>query len=116
MPLSFIGLSLQEWRDVIMIAFMMVGLLAFFAILLVTVVLGFMGMGIMGRVKGILKDNVQPATENVKATAQNIKGTVAFVSDTAVKPVVKVYGAAAGARRFVGVVSRFAGRNKASGG
>jgi hypothetical protein len=116
MLLSFVGLDLQEWRDVIMIAFMLVGLLAFFAIFLVTVALGLMGMGIMGRVKSILKDNVQPATENVRATAENIKGTVSYVSDTAVKPVVKVYGAAAGAKRFVGVVSRFAGRNKASGG
>jgi hypothetical protein len=93
-----------------------VGLLAFLAILLITLVLGFMGMGIMSRVKKILKENVQPATANVRATAENIKGTVEYVSDTAVKPVVKVYGAAAGAKRFVGVVTRFANRgNKASG-
>ena len=115
MVLSFIGLDLQEWRDVIMIAFMLVGLLAFFAIFLVTVALGFLGTGIMGRVKSILRDNVQPATENARATAENIRGTVSYVSETAVKPVVKVYGAAAGARRFVGVVSRFAGRGKTSG-
>jgi hypothetical protein len=60
-----------------------------------------------------LKDNVQPAAENAKATAQNIRGTVEYVSDTAVKPVVTAYGMAAGARRFVGVVSRFTGKKGA---
>ncbi len=115
MVLSFIGLDLQEWRDVVMIAFMLVGLLAFFAIFLVTVALGFLGMGIMSRVRSILKDNIQPASINVKATAENIRGSVEYVTETAVKPVAKVYGAAAGAKRFVGVVTRFAGRGKTSG-
>ncbi|MCH8051778.1 MAG: hypothetical protein IIC86_07150 [Chloroflexi bacterium] len=41
-----------------------------------------------------------------------MKSTVAFVSDNAVKPVVKVYGVAAGARRFVSVASKVAGRGK----
>jgi hypothetical protein len=115
MPLSFLGLDLQQWRDIVMIAFMTVALLAFVVILIFSVIIGFLGMGIMKRVRSILKDNVQPTTASVRATAENIRGTVEYVSETAVKPVVKVYGAAAGARRFVGVVTRFAGRGKNNG-
>jgi hypothetical protein len=96
-----------------MIVFMVTGTLAFLLMVIVTAVTGMLLMGILGRTRGILKDSVQPAAENARATAQNIKGTVEYVTDTAVKPVVKVYGAAAGARRFVGVVSRFAGKKGA---
>jgi hypothetical protein len=106
-------MELSEIRDVAVIAYAIAGTLAFVAILLVTLILGFLGMNVMGRVKSLLKDNVQPAAENAKATAQNIRGTVEYVSDTAVKPVVTAYGMAAGARRFVGVVSRFTGKKGA---
>ena len=106
-------MELSEIRDVAIIAYSIAGTIAFLAILVVTLVLGFLGMNIMGRVKSLLKDNVQPAAENARATAQNIRGTVEYVSDTAVKPVVTAYGMAAGARRFVGVVARFTGKKGA---
>jgi hypothetical protein len=108
--------TLQEWRDVIMIAFMSVGLFAFFAIFLVTVISGYFGIRIMSRVKTIVVDDIQPTAENVRATAENIRGSVEYVTETAVKPVAKVYGAAAGAKRFVNVVARFTARDKPSGG
>ena len=102
--------SLSEARDIAIIASSVAAVLAFAVILIVAIVSGFLVVGILRRVRRILKDNVQPASENIKATAQNIKGTVEYVSNTAVKPVVKAYGAAAGAKKFVGVVTRFAGR------
>jgi hypothetical protein len=45
--------------------------------------------------------------ENVRVTTENVRGTVAFVSDNAVKPVVRVYSTYAGARRFVAVLVKF---------
>lgn len=108
--------SLSEARDIAIIAYSVVGVLAFAVILLVSLVSGLMVIGILSRVRKILKENVQPAAVNAAAAAQNIKGTVEYVSNTAVKPVVKAYGAAAGAKKFVGVVTRLTGKKGESGG
>jgi hypothetical protein len=102
----------QEWRDLFIMMFMVAGTIAFLLIIITTLVSGFMSWSILGRIRRILKDNVQPATVNVRETTQNLKGTVAYISDTAVKPVFTVYGFAAGARRFVRVVARFGGQKK----
>jgi hypothetical protein len=103
-------LSVEEVRDYSIIVYCILGAILFFLGCVFTVITGFMGMGIFSRVRKILKENVQPATQNVRETTETVKGTVSFVSDNAVKPVVKAYGVAAGARRFVGVAARVAGR------
>jgi hypothetical protein len=108
-------ISLQDARDWAIIVSAVVGTITFLTIFIVTFVSGFLTWGILRRVRSILKDNVQPAATNVKETAQNIRGTVSYISDTAVRPVVTAYGVAAGARRFVGVVTRVAGRKKEKG-
>lgn len=108
-------LSIQTIRDYSIVVFCITGVIAFVMIIVVTAVSGFMSWGILGRVRRILKDNVQPAAVNVRETTQNLKGTVSYISDTAVKPVVSAYGVAAGARRFVRVVSKFGGKKKAGG-
>jgi hypothetical protein len=109
-------LSLADARDIAIIVYCAIGVVIFLVAGLLTIAILFGAWRLVRRANTILKDNVQPASENVKATAQNIKGTVEYVSNTAVKPVVKVYGAAAGARRFVGVVARFTNRKSESGG
>ncbi|MCH8051521.1 MAG: hypothetical protein IIC86_05830, partial [Chloroflexi bacterium] len=98
----------EEWRDLFIMMFMVAGTVLFLLGIILTLVSGFLGVNILNRVRGILKHNVQPAAQNVKETTENVKSTVAFVSDNAVKPVVKVYGVAAGARRFVSVASKVA--------
>ena len=100
-------LSVQEVRDYSLIVFCITGVIAFGLIIIATLITTFLSWNILGRIKKILKENIQPATVNVRETTQNLKGTVSYISDNAVKPVVKVYGVAAGARQFVKVVSRF---------
>lgn len=102
----------EEWRDLFIMMFMVAGTLLFLLGIILALVSGFLGVNILNRVRGILKHSVQPAAQNVKETTENVKGTVAFVSDNAVKPVVKAYGVAAGAKRFVGVAAKVAGRGK----
>jgi hypothetical protein len=102
----------EQWRDLFIMMFMVAGTIAILLIIITTLVTGFMSWNILGRIRRILKDNVQPATVNVRETTQNLKGTVSYISDTAVKPVLTVYSVAAGARRFVRVVSRFGGQKK----
>lgn len=100
-------LSVESVRDYSLIVFCILGSIAFGLIILTTLLTTFLSWNILGRIRKILKLNVEPATANLKETTQNIKGTVSYISDNAVKPVVKVYGAAAGARQFVKVVARF---------
>lgn len=102
-------LSVEEVRDYSIIVFCILGAILFFFSVFFTIAIGWTTWGVVRRVQRILKENVQPAAVNVKAASDNIRGTVSYVSDTAVKPVVKAYGFAAGARSFVGVVSRFRG-------
>ncbi len=102
----------EEWRDLFIMMYMVAGTLLFLIGIILALVSGFLGVNVLNRVRGILKHNVQPAAQNVKETTENVKGTVAFVSDNAIKPVVKAYGVAAGAKRFVNVAAKVAGRGK----
>ncbi len=97
----------EEWRDLFIMCFMVAGTLLFLVTTVLTIIVGVLSTGAVMRARQILKINVQPAMENVRETTSTIRGTVSFVSDNAVKPVVKVYGVAAGARRFIAVVGRF---------
>lgn len=102
----------EEWRDLFIMMFMVAGTILFLLGIIFTLITGVMGMGIFSRVRKILRENVQPATANVRETTETVKGTVNYVSDYAVKPVVKAYGVAAGAKRFVGVAAKVANRGK----
>jgi hypothetical protein len=106
-------LSIETIRDYSITVFCIVGVIAFGLMILVTLMTGFLSWSTLGRIRRILKDNVQPATANIKDTTSNIKGTVSYISDTAVRPIVTVYGAAAGAKRFVKVVSKFRKKDEA---
>jgi hypothetical protein len=98
--------SRVELRDWFIIVYTGLGALLFFIALFFTIVVGLLSTGTVLRTRRILKESIAPAMENVRETTENVRGTVAFVSDYAVNPVVKAYGAAAGARRFVAVIAR----------
>lgn len=102
----------EEWRDVIIMAYALTGTLFFMATFIFVTVSGLMGYNIFEKIRTILKINVMPATENVKATTENVRGAVEYISDTAVKPIVKVYAASAAARRFASVIIKAAGDEK----
>ena len=106
----------EEWRDLFIMAFCAAAIIALLVIIFVTAASGFLTIGILRRIRKILKENLQPTTANIRDTTQNLKGTVSYISDTAVRPVVSAYGMAAGAKRFVGVVTKVAGRNKKAKG
>ena len=94
----------EEWRDFFIMCFTVAGTIVFLLMIVFTIVIGFLSTTTLLRARRLLKA-VQPTLENVRETTSTIRTTVAFVSDTAVKPVVTTYGAIAGARRFVAVVS-----------
>ena len=103
--------SLQDLRDVTIISFTIAGTVLFLLGIIFTVVIGGLTWATISRVRGVVKNTVQPTMENVRETTENVRGTVAFISDHAVTPVVRTYGFVAGARRFIVVVSRFTHRS-----
>ncbi len=109
------SLSLQDWRDVIIIAAGSLTILVLLAIFVLTVVLGLAARSLLGAVQGLLKDEVKPLLGSAQQTVQKIHGTTTFLGETTVTPVVRVYGAIAGARRMIGVLSGISGRRKRGG-
>jgi hypothetical protein len=53
-----------------------------------------------------IRDHVVPALEKVDDTAKTVRGTAVFVSESVVSPIIKVAGAAAGARAMVQTLMR----------
>lgn len=104
------SLSLQEWRDVIIIAAGAMMILVLLAAFIFTVVLGLASRSLLGTVQTLLKGEVTPLLETARQTLQQVRGTTAFIGETAVSPIIRVYGLVAGARRVGGVLSGITGR------
>lgn len=102
--------TLQDFRDVTIISFTIAGTVLFLIAIILAVVIGGVTAATAFRLRGLVKNSVQPSLENVRETTGNVRSTVAFISDHAVTPVVRTYGIFAGARRFIVVVSRFTRR------
>lgn len=100
--------SLQDVRDVTIIAFTATGTVLFLIASVVALIVGVLLVGTVLRVNRTVRDNLQPTLEGVRHTVEDVRGTVSFISDYAVTPVVRAYGAYAGARRFLAVFMRIA--------
>jgi hypothetical protein len=103
----FLPAELPPVRDMAIIyasLFMCVGALLFIVMTALLAMIAF-----------AIRDHIVPALDKVNDTAQTVKGTATFVSESVVAPIIKVAGAAAGARAMVQTLMR---RNppKASGG
>ena len=107
-------MSLQEGRDIVIIAAGALAFLLLLALLLFTVVVGVATRVLLGTVQTLLKGEVTPILDSTRQTLQRVQGTAAFIGETAVAPVIRVYSAVIGARRVMGVLSGVTGRRKRS--
>jgi hypothetical protein len=92
------GTWLMAVRDLSIIyagLFMCVGAILF---TIVTVLIGYIAL--------MIRDHIVPALEKADDTLQTVKGTTTFVSESVVAPIIKVAGAAAGARAMVQTLMR----------
>ena len=62
--------------------------------------------GLIAFIAFTIRDHIVPALDRVKDTAQTVKGTATFVSESVVAPIIKVAGAAAGAKAMVQTLMR----------
>jgi len=105
-------LALSTIRDYVVIIAGIVWI-AFFALaIIVAVVVGFAAKALIDAVRRTLAEDVKPLLDNANRTANTVRGTTAFLSDNAVKPVVRAYGLFAGTRRAIGVLSGLSGRGR----
>src|SRR6266540_3364348 len=75
--------------------FMCVGAILFIVMTALIALIAFM-----------VKDKIVPALEKLDDTAKTVRGTATFVSESVVSPIIKVAGAAAGARAMVQTLVR----------
>ena len=95
--------TLQDVRDVTIIAFTIAGTILFLVAIVVTVVVGMAATGVFRAARRLVDEGVKPMVGNVRET-------VTFVSESAVSPIIRVYGLLAGARRGLSVLSGLAQR------
>lgn len=107
----------EEWRDLFIMMYCVAGVITFVLATFFVLVTGALSAGILNRTRGLMKNSVGPTLENVRATSENVRGasreirtTITFVSDRAIMPVIRVYGTAAAARKFVSVFARRASK------
>ncbi len=54
----------------------------------------------------LLKEEIQPILDSVNETTSTVRGTTAFVSDTVVRPVMRVAGLISALRRITDLLTR----------
>ena len=101
--------SLQDVRDVTIIAFTIAGTVLFLAAIVVTVVVGVAATSAFQAVRRLIDDGIKP-------TLNSVRGTAIFISDTAVSPIIRFYGMYSGVRRGLGVLSGLAQRGEGGKG
>jgi hypothetical protein len=105
-------LSLADVRDVVVIIYGIIGIIFFFVGLIVLLVVGLTARSLMNTVRNLLDENVKPALGSVREAADTVRGTTEFVGRTAVAPVLRVYGTAAGVKKGLGVLTGLRNRGR----
>jgi len=100
-------MSLEELRDLIIVVWGILGILFLAVAIVVGIVVGISARGLIGTVQSLLRDDVQPTLRSARQTVDSIRGTTSFVAETAVAPVIRVYGIFSGVRRFLSVLIGF---------
>ncbi|MDZ4279116.1 MAG: hypothetical protein U1B78_08255 [Dehalococcoidia bacterium] len=103
-------MSLEDWRDVIIIAAGSLTILVLLAAFIFTVLIGLGTRALISTIRRVLTEEVTPLLSSVRQTVNTVRGTVTFVSETAVKPVIRVYSVVAGTRRAMAVLAGLTGR------
>ena len=103
-------MSLGELRDLVIVIWGILGIVFLAVAIVLGIVVGVSARGLIGTVQSLLRDDVQPTLRSARQTVDSIRGTTSFVADTAVAPVIRVYGVFSGVRRFLSVLVGFGKR------
>ena len=98
--------TVTDIRDVVIIVFGILGLVALSLSILFTVLIGWGLLKLIRVSRSTVKDGVAPALENAAEAARGMRGTAEFVEESVVSPIIRVYGLFSGVRRGFSVLSR----------
>ena len=98
-------MDLADVRDIVVIAYGIIGLLLFLVLLVVAVSILFAVRGLRRTLRDLIDDPVRPTLQEVRQTAENVRGASEFATDTAIHPLIRIVSMGRGVRRGVGVVT-----------
>jgi hypothetical protein len=96
--------NLQEWRDIVILAYGALGVLLLLVLIVVAFMLYVAIRGLSRTIQELVRDPLRPTLEEVRETARNVRGTSEFIADTTVHPIIRAVAVTRGIRRGVGVV------------
>ena len=97
--------SLADIRDGFIIVYGVLGIIFFLIATIATVFIFMAARGLVRSINDLLNDSVRPTVNSVRDAAETFRGTTEFVGKTTVTPIVRTYGAFAGVRKGLGVLS-----------
>lgn len=92
-------MDLQEVRDLIIIICGAMSILVLFVALVVVLVVGLSARGLIAVAQSMLQQQLSPTLDSARQAVDNVRGATAFVTDTAVSPIIRLYGLFTGLRR-----------------
>lgn len=98
-------------RDWVLIVFFSIGILTAFVMLIASIAVAIAAVALITSLRNLVTEKVYPLADEARLTVENIRGTSEFMSEKAVKPVVKAYSFMAGVRKAAGVVTGLGGRD-----
>ena len=103
--MSYLLFGLADWRDIMILAVGSMTFLVLLAILVVVIVIGLALRVLIRRATKLLNEDVSPLLGSAQETVHTVRGTASFVSETAARPIIRVYGVLAGAKRAASVIT-----------
>ena len=103
--MSYLLFGLADWRDIMILAVGSITVLVLLAILVAVVVIGLALRALIRRATKLRHEDVSPLLGSAQETVHTVRGTASFVSETAVRPIIRVYGVLAGAKRAASVIT-----------
>ena len=98
-------MDLADIRDLAIVIWGGLFAVALIVIIIATIVLAVAIKGLIGVVKNVVNEDVRETLSKARDTAENVRGATAFVTDSAVSPVIKVYSTVSAAKQFVRTIT-----------
>jgi len=104
--------NLQEIRDIAIIVSSGLAVILFILLIVFTLVVGTATRALLSTIRTMLRTEVSPLLDSARQTVQNVQGTTVFVSENAVRPIIRIYGIIAAFRRAFAVLMGFVRRSR----
>ena len=105
-------MNLQDLRDLIIVIVGIMGIVVLFVTLIVVIVVGFATRGLIAVAKDVLKGQLSPTLDSARQVVDDIRGTTSFIADTAVSPIIRLYGLVNGVKRGIAALAGFGRRRR----